>query len=294
MHPLQKFTKYELFQVAVMTESSQMSSNKLLELIRFCLRFCLQASALLVAFNSVKTATNQQRNDVQNFVCKLKPGDIIVSGTDGLFDNVFSHRTTKLVWDAKKHGALPGVAAQQLATFASARSMDPVYLSPFAKAAAQAGFFYRGGKVDDITVVVSYVTAAKSNGSEAAGGDAKGSTPLDVNRLIIESASGGSSTSSMSTTTTEKVEAVQSEEPKANPADAPKQSVSGAVPAAVKQGLGSGTTAGLGADQERSGGAGAITGGSRGSSVRGSVATSAEPLANARFKISKMSQQSKL
>jgi hypothetical protein len=121
---------------------------------------------------------------VQTFICKLKPGDVIVAGTDGLFDNVFSHRTTKLVWDAKKRGALPGVAAQQLATFASARSMDPVYLSPFAKAAAQAGFFYRGGKVDDITVVISYVTEHKvdSNASESssssAGPSAVPSTPI--------------------------------------------------------------------------------------------------------------------
>ena len=139
---------------------------------------------------------------MQNFVCKLKPGDIIVAGTDGLFDNVFSHRTTKLVWDAKKHGALPGVAAQQLATFASARSMDPVYLSPFAKAAAQAGFFYRGGKVDDITVVVSYVTAAKSSGPEAAGGDAQGGMPLEVkSEGTSSSLSGGSVTSPEGPTT---------------------------------------------------------------------------------------------
>lgn len=57
-------------------------------------------------------------------------------------------------------GASPGVAAQQLATFASSRSRDPVYISPFAKQARAAGFYYQGGKVDDITVVVSYVSEA--------------------------------------------------------------------------------------------------------------------------------------
>ena len=63
----------------------------------------------------------------------VQHGDVIIMGTDGLLDNVFNARAAKLVWDAKARGATPGVAAQQLATFASARARDPVYLSPFAK-----------------------------------------------------------------------------------------------------------------------------------------------------------------
>jgi protein phosphatase PTC7 len=98
---------------------------------------------------------------LQTFVTDLKPGDVIIAGTDGLLDNVYTQRAAKLVWDAKTRGATPGVAAQQLATFASARSRDPVYVSPFAKAALKAGFYYRGGKVDDITVVVAYVAEGK-------------------------------------------------------------------------------------------------------------------------------------
>jgi protein phosphatase PTC7 len=94
----------------------------------------------------------------QKFTIHVEPGDVLIAGSDGLFDNVFTSRAAKIVWDAKKRGATPGVAAQQLATFASMRSRDPAYLSPFAKHARQAGFHYQGGKVDDITVVVSYVT----------------------------------------------------------------------------------------------------------------------------------------
>lgn len=133
---------------------------------------------------------------MQTFVCKLKPGDIIVAGTDGLFDNVFSHRTARIVWDSKRQGVMPGVAAQQLATYAFTRAKDPTYLSPFARAAAKAGFVYRGGKVDDITVVVSYVTAAKKSGAgdadgggstEAAGGGGGGSnsteSPVDTESM---------------------------------------------------------------------------------------------------------------
>lgn len=97
------------------------------------------------------------------FSLEVKTGDIIVAGSDGLLDNVFNQRSAKLVWDAKSRGATPGVAAQQLATFAAARAKDPVYLSPFAKAARENGFYYQGGKVDDITVVVAYVTASDQN-----------------------------------------------------------------------------------------------------------------------------------
>eukprot|EP00892_Ulva_mutabilis_P003903 jgi/Ulvmu1/1885/UM012_0042.1 len=103
----------------------------------------------------------------QAYCVDIQPGDVIIAGTDGLLDNVFNDRSAKLVWDAKSRGATPGVAAQQLAVLASGRAFDPLYQSPFAKAAMQSGFFYRGGKVDDITVVVSYVLPAA--GAAAAG-----------------------------------------------------------------------------------------------------------------------------
>lgn len=101
-----------------------------------------------------------ERGSVQKFTVSVQPGDILIAGSDGLLDNVFNRRAAKLVWDAKQRGATPGVAAQQLATFASSRARDPVYISPFAKQARQSGFRYQGGKVDDITVVVSYVQEA--------------------------------------------------------------------------------------------------------------------------------------
>jgi protein phosphatase PTC7 len=37
------------------------------------------------------------------------------------------------------------------------RASDSKYHSPFSYAAMQAGYVYLGGKMDDITVVVSYV-----------------------------------------------------------------------------------------------------------------------------------------
>ena len=118
---------------------------------------------------------------VQTYCVDIKPGDVIITGTDGLLDNVFNDRSAKLVWDAKSRGATPGVAAQQLAVLASARALDPLYQSPFAKAAMKSGFFYRGGKVDDITVVISYVlpgeAPAAGAGEPVAESDAEATQP---------------------------------------------------------------------------------------------------------------------
>jgi protein phosphatase PTC7 len=42
------------------------------------------------------------------------------------------------------------------------RATDPKYHSPFSYAAIQAGYVFLGGKLDDITVVVSYVALGGS------------------------------------------------------------------------------------------------------------------------------------
>lgn len=94
------------------------------------------------------------------FSVDVLPGDVIVAGSDGLLDNVYNNKSARVVWDAKQRGATPSAAAQQLATHAASLSKDPVYLSPFAKSAREHGFYYQGGKVDDITCIVSYIVPA--------------------------------------------------------------------------------------------------------------------------------------
>lgn len=51
----------------------------------------------------------------------------------------------------------PHEIANRLASCARARGEDTQRHSPFAKAAMDAGHLYTGGKLDDITVVVSFV-----------------------------------------------------------------------------------------------------------------------------------------
>jgi len=48
------------------------------------------------------------------------------------------------------------------------RATDPKYHSPFSYSAIQAGYVFLGGKLDDITVLVSYVSDAKEAAAAAA------------------------------------------------------------------------------------------------------------------------------
>ncbi|XP_024520790.1 probable protein phosphatase 2C BIPP2C1 [Selaginella moellendorffii] len=85
-------------------------------------------------------------------VCK---GDIIVLGTDGLFDNLFSDDIIEVL---KKSLGSDQVnlkaAAADLVAGAQAERLD----SPFARAAAKARMNWSGGKLDDTTAVVAFVT----------------------------------------------------------------------------------------------------------------------------------------
>jgi protein phosphatase PTC7 len=86
------------------------------------------------------------------------PGDIIVTGTDGLFDNVFSQEAATVAARCRGKGETAAIAAQVLCRYARTRAADTKYNSPFSYGAMQAGYVYQGGKMDDITVLVTYVS----------------------------------------------------------------------------------------------------------------------------------------
>ncbi|KAK6774192.1 hypothetical protein RDI58_029431 [Solanum bulbocastanum] len=94
----------------------------------------------------------------QVFKITVAPGDVVVAGTDGLFDNLYDADITEVVVHAVEAGLGPQMTAQKIAALAQQRAMDTTKPSPFSDAAKEAGFEYHGGKLDDITVVVSYVT----------------------------------------------------------------------------------------------------------------------------------------
>ncbi|KAK3224078.1 hypothetical protein Dsin_011103 [Dipteronia sinensis] len=98
----------------------------------------------------------------QVFTIPVAPGDVIVAGTDGLFDNLYNNEVTAVVIHAVRAGLGPQVTAQKIAALARQRALDKNRQTPFSTAAQDAGFRYYGGKLDDITVVVSYISSSSN------------------------------------------------------------------------------------------------------------------------------------
>jgi protein phosphatase PTC7 len=99
---------------------------------------------------------------LQVFSLQVAAGDVIVAGTDGLFDNLYDNELVGVVIHATRAGLGPQVTAQKIVALARERAEDRDRQTPFSLAAQEAGYRFYGGKLDDITVVVSYITNAKS------------------------------------------------------------------------------------------------------------------------------------
>ncbi|CAL4958409.1 unnamed protein product [Urochloa decumbens] len=109
-------------------------------------------------------AVGQTYQDALVCSVNLMEGDTIVSGSDGLFDNIFDQEIISIVSES------PGVdeAAKALAELARKHSVDVTFDSPYSIEARSRGFdvpWWKkllgakliGGKMDDITVVVAKV-----------------------------------------------------------------------------------------------------------------------------------------
>ncbi|KAI3767201.1 hypothetical protein L2E82_17289 [Cichorium intybus] len=118
-------------------------------------------------FNFTYQLENGSNSDLpssgQAFSIPVAPGDVIIAGTDGLFDNLYNNDITAIVVHAVRAGLDPQVTAQKIAALARQRAMERDRQTPFSAAAQEAGYRYYGGKLDDITVVVSYITSSKND-----------------------------------------------------------------------------------------------------------------------------------
>ncbi|KAG0533974.1 hypothetical protein BDA96_04G238800 [Sorghum bicolor] len=90
-----------------------------------------------------------------------KEGDIVVLGTDGLFDNVFDAEIERIVRMGTALGFAPKNMAEVMAAFAfeaaTCRDRDTPYSSACRTQPGRKPFI--GGKPDDITVVVAYIVS---------------------------------------------------------------------------------------------------------------------------------------
>ncbi|CAM0945142.1 unnamed protein product [Alopecurus aequalis] len=93
----------------------------------------------------------------------LRHGDVVVVGTDGLFDNVFDAELERVVRMGTALGFSPKNMADVIAGAAYEISMSAVRDSPYSIDSRKLrGDRRRGGKPDDITVVVAFIGSSYS------------------------------------------------------------------------------------------------------------------------------------
>ncbi|KAH7656256.1 Protein-serine/threonine phosphatase protein [Dioscorea alata] len=98
---------------------------------------------------------------IQEYNMALDEGDVVVTATDGLFDNIYEEEIAAIVSKSLQASLKPSEIAELLALRAQEVGKS-TGRSPFADAANAAGYTaFTGGKLDDVTVIVSIVQ--KSN-----------------------------------------------------------------------------------------------------------------------------------
>uniref|UniRef100_A0A1D1XE41 Protein phosphatase n=1 Tax=Anthurium amnicola TaxID=1678845 RepID=A0A1D1XE41_9ARAE len=98
---------------------------------------------------------NTPKRDSQQYTVKIQQGDIIIMGSDGIFDNLFDDDIIDEIRDKEIN---PQVISDALAWKAKQASVDVNIFSPFQSHALQEGLPFQGGKRDDISVLVAVVT----------------------------------------------------------------------------------------------------------------------------------------
>jgi protein phosphatase PTC7 len=89
----------------------------------------------------------------------VEEGDVVVAGTDGLFDNVFDAALEGIVQRCTALSLTPGKMAQAIGRLAYDMAMSSRE-SPFSAASREKqGTNFTGGKMDDITVIVAFIVS---------------------------------------------------------------------------------------------------------------------------------------
>ncbi|KAK4486341.1 hypothetical protein RD792_009012 [Penstemon davidsonii] len=98
---------------------------------------------------------HQKPKAAQIFTLPVEAGDVVILGTDGLFDNLYTSDIQNIVH--KSSGAEPEQVARTIAEHAYYNSIDKAAPTPFTEACFEEGHERYGGKEDDITVIVSFI-----------------------------------------------------------------------------------------------------------------------------------------
>ncbi|KAF3604151.1 hypothetical protein F2Q69_00032934 [Brassica cretica] len=88
----------------------------------------------------------------------LEVGDVVITATDGLFDNLYEKEIVSIVCRLLEQGLEPQRIAELVAAKAQEVGRSETERTPFADAAKEEGHDgYRGGKLDAVTIIVSLV-----------------------------------------------------------------------------------------------------------------------------------------
>jgi len=110
-------------------------------------------------FQIGSSGDNPRNSQVAEY--EIKKDDIIVVGTDGLFDNLFTENIIETIEKYLERKSFDSNdLAKEVAMAAFNKSIDSSWNSPFAVNARKARYMFRGGKSDDITVVIGRVESA--------------------------------------------------------------------------------------------------------------------------------------
>ncbi|KAK6124742.1 hypothetical protein DH2020_041518 [Rehmannia glutinosa] len=90
---------------------------------------------------------------------EVEAGDIVVVGTDGLFDNMHASEILEIVRRGTTEGRKDSLMEQccNMANLALYNSFDRYTDTPYSIASRMAGKYHKGGKVDDITVIIAKI-----------------------------------------------------------------------------------------------------------------------------------------
>lgn len=108
--------------------------------------------------NSLKINLSKNKGKLTKYPLQLN--DVIISGTDGLFDNMYNEEIVKCVkpfLEISENIADLELVAEIIGTRAFNNSQNQSYFSPFAKNAKDYFFDYLGGKLDDISIIVTQI-----------------------------------------------------------------------------------------------------------------------------------------
>jgi serine/threonine protein phosphatase PrpC len=128
--------------------------------------------------NSAKTKQDKPQ-DADSYTFPVKEGDLLLLGSDGVFDNLTDREICQLTectvspfeaqqsldvntgklkdTDLMRKATDPSKIAAAISLAAFHRSRDTSARTPFATSAKEAGLYHHGGKMDDITVVAAWV-----------------------------------------------------------------------------------------------------------------------------------------